>query len=76
MSDGEDQNDQAVIFDLRDQPEIPDAISPEFSEPRTVQRFSNGARIIKSRDSLVEEFQNALAILRVKFAQLAVGAFG
>jgi hypothetical protein len=36
MSNAEDQNHQAIVFDLADEPVIAYAIFPELSKPRPV----------------------------------------
>src|SRR5580692_2890365 len=71
MSDAEDQHDQAVVFDLADEPVITNAIFPELSQPRAVQRLPDAAWIIQLGYSLVKEFQDALGLLPVEFNEFA-----
>jgi hypothetical protein len=46
MADAKDQNDQAVVFDLADEPVIAYTLFPELSKQRAVQRLSDAARIV------------------------------
>ncbi len=46
MADAKDKNDQAVVFDLADEPVIAYTVFPELSKPRAVQRLSDAARIV------------------------------
>jgi hypothetical protein len=46
MADAKDQNDQAVVFELADEPVIAYAVFPELSKPRAVQRLSDAGRIV------------------------------
>src|SRR5258707_15794735 len=46
MADAKDKNDQAVVFDLPDEPVIAYTVFPELPKPRAVQRLSNAARIV------------------------------
>jgi hypothetical protein len=43
ISDTEDQNHQTVVFDLADEPVTAQAIFPELSKSRVVQRLSDAA---------------------------------
>ena len=72
MPDAEDQHDQAVVFDLRDEPVVTHAVFPKLSEPRAVLRLSDAARIVQLGYSLMKELQDALGLLRVEFAQFPV----
>jgi hypothetical protein len=60
------QDNQPVILDLADDPEIPHPESPKFSEAGTLQGFSDGARILQSTDSLVKKRQYTPGLLRVE----------
>jgi hypothetical protein len=46
MADAQDKNDQAVVFDLANEPVIAYTVFPELSKPRAVQRLSDAARIV------------------------------
>lgn len=73
VSDAENEHDQAIIFELADEPVIPHAVFPELPQPRAVQRLSDAARIVQLGDSSMKELQDALAVLRVEFAEFPVG---
>jgi len=68
-SDEEDQNHQTIVFDLADEPIIAHAIFPELPKPRAVQRLSDAAWIVQLGNALMEELQDALAVLRVEFVE-------
>lgn len=72
MSNAENKNDQAVIFDLADEPVIADAISPELPKPRVVQSLSNAPWIVQPGHAFMKELQDAPGVLRVELAQLPV----
>jgi hypothetical protein len=46
MADAKDKNDQAVVFDLADEPVIAYTVFPELSKPRAVLHLSDGARSV------------------------------
>jgi len=69
MADAKDKNQQAVVFDLADEPVIAYTVFPELSKPRAVQRLSDAPRIIYFGDSLMQELQDALGLRRVEFAE-------
>ena len=46
MADAKDKNDQAVVFDLADEPVIAYTVFPELSKPRAVQSLSDATRIV------------------------------
>jgi len=69
MADAKDQHDQAVVFDLADEPVVADTVFPELSKARAVQRLSDAARIVQFADSLMQELQDALGLRRVEFAE-------
>jgi hypothetical protein len=66
MSDAEDEHNQAVIFDLANQPVISNPVFPEFSESRTVQRLSDASGIAQLGNSFVEKLEDAFAVLSIK----------
>jgi hypothetical protein len=68
ISDAEDQNNQAGIFDLADEPEIARPISPELSETCTLQGFPDTVRIVEAGYAFIEKLQNEPAVLLVEFA--------
>jgi hypothetical protein len=68
ISDAEDQNNQAGILNLADEPEIAHPISPEFSETRALQGLADAARIVELGYAFVKKLQNAPAVLLVEFA--------
>jgi hypothetical protein len=72
VPDAEDQHNQAVVFDLRDEPVITHAVFPELSKLRAVQSLSDAARIVQLGDSLMKELQDAPGLLRVEFAEFSV----
>ncbi len=72
MSNAEDQNHQAIVFDLADEPVIPHAIFPELSKTRPMQRLSDAAWIVQLGNALMKELQDALGLLRVEFAEFPV----
>ena len=72
ISDAQEQNHQTVVFDLADEPVIAHAIFPELSKPRAVQRLSDAAWIVQLGNPLIKELQDALAVLRVEFAEFPV----
>lgn len=65
MSNPEDQNKQAVVFDFADEPVRAYPVFPKFSEARSLQRLSDFARIIQLTHSFKKKFQNAPGVLRV-----------
>jgi hypothetical protein len=69
----EHQNEQAVVLDLADQPVIPNAVSPKFSEPRSLQRLTKTARILQLGNPLSNKFQDTFGVLRIQPVQLALG---
>jgi hypothetical protein len=73
MPNAENQHDQAVIFDPANEPVIPNTVFPELPKPRTVQRFSDAAGIVQQGDSVLQELENAPAVLRVEPAKFPVG---
>ena len=72
MPNAEDQNHQAIIFDLADEPVIAYAIFPELPKTRPVQRLSDAAWIVQLSHSILKELQDALGLLRVEFAEIPV----
>jgi hypothetical protein len=72
MSNAQDQHDQAVVLDLADEPVITQAIFPELAKPRVVQRLPDTAGIVQFGYSLMKEFQDALGLLPVEFAEFPV----
>jgi hypothetical protein len=46
MADAKDRNDQAVVFDLADEPVTAYTVFPELSKPPAVRRLSDAARIV------------------------------
>lgn len=73
MSNPEDQNKQAVVFDFADKPVRAYSIFPEFSKAGAVQRLSDSARIIQFSYSFMKKLQNAPDVLRVELLQFPVG---
>ncbi len=53
MADAKDQNDQAAVFDLADEPVIADRVFPELSKARAVQRLSDAARIVSRHRAFI-----------------------
>ena len=76
MSNTENQNDQAVVFDLADEPVIVHAVFPELPKPRVMQRLSNAAGIVQPGYSFVKKFQDALGVLRIELAEFPAGYLG
>lgn len=67
-SNVQDQNNQAGIFDLANEPEIAHSLSPEFFEARALEGFAGAGRIVELGYPFVKKFQNARAVLLVEFA--------
>jgi hypothetical protein len=66
MSNAEDQHEQAVAFDLADEPVVTHAVFPELPKPRPVLGASDAARIVQLCHSLMKELQDTLAMLPVE----------
>lgn len=73
MSNSEDQNKQAVVFDFADEPVRAYTVFPKFSKAGAMQRFPDFAGIIKISHSFVKKFQNTPGVLRVEILQFPVG---
>jgi hypothetical protein len=76
VADAKNENDEPVVFDLADEPKITDAVFPKLAEFGAVQGLTDASRIVQWGDAFVKEFQDALALLRVEFAQFAVNLGG
>ena len=72
ISEAKNKHREAVIFDFADEPVIAHAVSPELPQAGTAQGFTQAARIVQSRDSFVQEFQNPLGLVRIEFAERPV----
>lgn len=73
MSNPEDQNKQAVVFNFADEPVRAYSVFPKFSKAGAVQRLSDPARIIQISYSFMKKLQKALGVLRVELLQFPVG---
>ena len=71
VADAKDQNEYAGVFDLRDEAVVTGAVFPELAKLGAVQRLADAARIFERREALVEKLEDALALLRIEFFDLA-----
>lgn len=76
VSDAQYQHKEVIVLDLANQTVIPYPVSPKFSKPNSPKRLAKAARIFQDGDSVAKEFQDALGVLRIQFAQLSVGFEG
>jgi len=76
MADAEDQDDQAIVFDLADETVVADAIFPELSDTRAAQSLADAAWIVEVGDAFMEELQDALGVRGVELGEFAVGRRG
>jgi hypothetical protein len=58
---------------MSDNAVIPDAIFPEFAELGALEGFADQARIVEARDTLMQEFENALGNPTVKLREAFFG---
>jgi len=72
MTEAEDQDNHAVIFDLTNYAVIPDPIPPELSEAWTGQGLSDTAWVVQLSNALVEEFQDAPTVLRIESVEVSL----
>ena len=72
----ENQHDDAVIINIANEPIVAHPVSPEISQRRALHCFSDATRIVQLCYAFVEEFEDALGVLRVQFGQLAVSEGG
>jgi hypothetical protein len=61
-----DQDNQPVILNLADDPEIAQPVSPKFAETGTLQCFSNAAGIFQFCNSVSEKFQDSTGMLWIE----------
>ncbi|MGB9432937.1 MAG: hypothetical protein WBQ89_11895 [Candidatus Acidiferrum sp.] len=73
MADAKHQNDQAVVFELAEEPAIADTVFSELSKARAVQCISDAARIVQFGDSFMQELLDALDLRRVESAEFPLG---
>jgi hypothetical protein len=76
VSDAEDQDQQAVVFDLTDEAERADAISPKLTQAGSLQRLAKRARVGQLGDPFPMKFRNAFGVLRMELAKFAAGLGG
>jgi hypothetical protein len=76
VSDAENQHQQAVVFDLADEAERADAVSPELTQAGALQSLANASRIFQSGKPFPKKFQNAPGVLRIELAEFAVSLGG
>ena len=50
---------EPFIFDLCDEPEVSDAIFPEFAKALSFERLSDAAWILQAGNAIMKEFSNA-----------------
>jgi hypothetical protein len=72
----EDEHDEAVVLNFADEPEIAHSIFPEFPKAGALQGLPDAARIFELGYSVLKELQDAVAMLRIKLAQLPVRGNG
>jgi hypothetical protein len=72
VADAEDQDEQAIIFDLADETVIANAVFPELAEIGAVQGLADAAGIVQLGKPVIEKFQDTLTMLPIEVAQFAV----
>ncbi|HKM89241.1 MAG TPA: hypothetical protein VJX29_01400 [Candidatus Acidoferrales bacterium] len=72
MTEAEDQDNHAVIFELTNYAVIPGPIPPELSEAWTGQGLSDTAWVVQLSNALVEEFQDAPTVLRIESVEVSL----
>jgi len=70
------QDAHALVLYVGNDPMISYPVLPEFAEPGTFQRLANAAWVVERGDALLEEFQYALARLRVKLGDVLLPECG
>ena len=73
MPNAEDQDEQAVVFDLADKPVVTHAVLPKFLQVRTLKGLANRAGVVQLGQSFRKKLHDAPRMLRVEFTQLPVG---
>ena len=76
VAEAKNQNEQPFVLDLADEPVITHTVFPELSKLGASQSLTNAARVIQWGETFVKELQDALALLWVELAQIAVDLGG
>jgi hypothetical protein len=71
MSNAQDEDDQAVIFDFANEPVVTYSVCPKLSQPGALHCFSDATRIVQIRQSLMKKSQDTRGGLLVEFVQLS-----
>ena len=68
----DDQDHQAIVLDLTNDPEITRAISPQFPQAGALQGLPDAAWIFQFCYSFLKKFQDTPGMLGIKFGQFAI----